>query len=415
LAVILAGCGWYESDGSDESFDRSESEPTEPGSGGEGSSEGTGGEGPEGSGGGSGNSMTTTSHGISGFDVQLGEGTFWDYRWRETRSSFGTGSTGEGTFRVWLAESTEIEGVTAYRMITGGKGDRPRWRYLAFEDGVLYGSLDGLGLEPIMDTSTGVWLGGGFFAELADRVVYAVRSGSFSNSLMSGSGVIVERSASESDTVCANGVCVNGSKPEVNLRESEFYQNGIGPVGYDYLFSFSDQSSQGTTQRAIALVATSLRGDAGLFEVEVEPNDASHPRFATVDITRERSILGNIQGSDESFFVSKTYFNRNGLEIGTADDTLYDCYGFTAPSPPELVRFRMDWDEEQCSSCRASMVMFDYSDEPVYSSSLFQNSDGGYETLNVFDNYFTGESSRYTVCVGISYSVTPLDYSLQWE
>ena len=125
---------------------------------------------------------------------------------------------------------------------------------------------------PIVDTDAGVWVGGGFFVELADTVVFTAVSGSFSNDFLSGTGVVVKRSYSVDDTVCVEGVgCFSGSEPDIVSTQEEFFQSGLGPVGYDYLYSYTDGFTyQQTSQAAVGLVATSLRGDTGVFDTEQE-------------------------------------------------------------------------------------------------------------------------------------------------
>lgn len=63
---------------------------------------------------------------LPGFDFQVGEGTFWEYQWDYSSSSFcrdcrGGPATGSGTFRLTLGPAKVIEGVPAYEIQLSGK------------------------------------------------------------------------------------------------------------------------------------------------------------------------------------------------------------------------------------------------------------------------------------------------------
>ena len=115
---------------------------------------------------------------FAGFDYQLHEGTFWEYKWEYKSSTFcrdcrGGATTDLGTFRVTLGPPKVIEGVTAYEVQLAGKHklkgsstDRsfaPRWQYMALEDSRILVSEDGVSLVVLFDGQEGEWPGSGFF------------------------------------------------------------------------------------------------------------------------------------------------------------------------------------------------------------------------------------------------------------
>ena len=128
---------------------------------------------------------------FSGFDFELGEGTFWEYRW-EAKSSFfaarGSSSDSDsGTFRVTLGPQQEIHGINAYELKVSGKHqvedeDRsfaPRWRYIAVADNQVLVSEDGEKLVVLFDARAGEWPGSGFFTtRMSPKTLYEARDGS---------------------------------------------------------------------------------------------------------------------------------------------------------------------------------------------------------------------------------------------
>lgn len=343
------------------------------------------------------------------FTVPLAEGVFWDYRWTSRQSSYGmqTSSSG-GTFRVALGPARDFGGRQGFAVkVYGSPGEfAPRWQALSADGGFI-----GYGAEawtPIINTQTSLVAGGGFFAALPSNVVFLARENtSFSNGIVSGRGIVLERSSSTSDVVCVGGTCFNGSEPETNLVQREFYLPGLGPAGYTYTFSFMSSSTQSTTNKEVGLVAASLRGDQGLFTTETEPNDA--PAAATQSLASGRALIGSFSSSDQGTTVAYTYRNPNGITIGTASDRVQDCYRVAVTQSSS---FRLSWDATTCPGCRFSVVVVASNGTPVTSTSLFNPVfTTGSLTANLFDNYFGMYGRDYAVCVGTS-STTPREYSL---
>ena len=192
---------------------------------------------------------------FSGFDFQLREGAFWDYKWEYKSSTFcrgcrGGATTDSGTFRVTLGPQKVIEGVTVYEVQLAGKyklkgssTDRsfaPRWRYMALEDSRIVVSEDGVTLAVLFDGQEGEWRGSGFFTtRFKAKDLYEGK--------VSGRDVVV--SASSRQGGCryyrsVGQVCPGGTSTD--YTEREVYSPGIGPSEYSFRYSFS--SGSGTTQ-----------------------------------------------------------------------------------------------------------------------------------------------------------------------
>ena len=76
-----------------------------------------------------------------GFDFQISEGDFWDYRWSSLQRNCAQRSgcsTAEdsGLFQITLGQPKSIQGMTAYELILAGDSGSsvPPWRYIAVED-----------------------------------------------------------------------------------------------------------------------------------------------------------------------------------------------------------------------------------------------------------------------------------------
>jgi len=194
------------------------------------------------------------------------EGDFWEFAWDYYHNSWAQGSGSSttedaGKFSVTLGAPTDIDGITAYEVhVSGNAGEfAPRWQYLAYTDGVIYGSLQGLTLQTIFDPVTRAWLGGGFFAALdADSLVVA-EDGYITNDYISGPAIETGNSSSQS--------------------QCEYYYNTFSDCGSGYC-------SGATWCHHVGLVASSFTGDA---PGELEPNDSP-------DTAQGISVPGAIDG-----------------------------------------------------------------------------------------------------------------------
>ena len=256
---------------------------------------------------------------FAGFDFQLREGVFWEYKWEYKSSTFcrdcrGGPTTGSGTFRVTLGLPKVIEGVTAYEVhlvgkhrLEGSSTDRsfaPRWRYMAQEDSRILVSEDGVTLVVLFDGQEGEWPGSGFFTtrfkakDLYERKV-------------SGRDVVV--SASSRTGGCryfrsVGQVCPGGTSTD--YTEREVYSPGIGPV--EYSFRYSSSSGSGTTSfssstsEKVELVASSLRGDSASSDLKAAPDNTQVTRPSAAPAASSAEDLSTF----ERQFVGLWYYLR---------------------------------------------------------------------------------------------------------
>ena len=224
----------------------------------------------------------------SGFDLDLSEGTFWEYRWTYTDRSCAQGSgcsTDEdsGVFQVTLGERRTIEGIPVHEVIVTGKHAvslskvnrdfAPKWRYLGVAGDRIVGS-DGAALTTIFDGITGKWAGSGYFTDRfdSDELVVAKTSSLTDSSeiadwpgVRKGPWVFVSRAASQSQCEMIAGLRICPREEAFDFSETEYYREGVGPLAYNFRHSasFSGGSFFSSYQTAewVALVGSSLRGD----------------------------------------------------------------------------------------------------------------------------------------------------------
>ena len=265
-----------------------------------------------------------------GFDLEVTQDTFWEYRWSYTQRSCAQGSgcstkEDEGLYRVTLGPPREIQGVTAYEIQLTGKHKvalpdvtrdfAPRWEYLAVSDNGIHGSL-GSGLTVIFDGQLGKWAGSGYFTDRfsADELIEANRSSITQDAAIAdwpgvrtGGAISIGRASSQSQCEIIAGIRVCPQEETLNVSEREMYREGVGPVAY--LFQSSASFSGGgffssfQTTENVRLVASSLRGDtaSALDEVpdldglEVEPNNSLEQAQS---LSLPDMIMGDIFHSD---------------------------------------------------------------------------------------------------------------------
>jgi hypothetical protein len=359
------------------------------------------------------------------FDLAIGEGTFWDFKWSSQATSYGPGaSPATCIFRVRLGAPVTLGGRTAHPVhYAGPMADfLRRLAYLASDGTVVSGSADGVVWATLLDPRTSLAIGGGFFRELASNVVYKAQPATFANDLVSGSGVVIGRSVSTTDRVCVDGFgCVSGGAGDVNFTQREFWVPGVGPAGYYELFSIDQgYQNQQTLVKQVGLLASSTRGDQGYFAAEIEPDDS--PSGATRSLTISRGVLGSFGSGDAGFVNSATYVNPYGVIMGTATDALQDCYLADVATAPGK-SFRLSWDPTICRSCRYSIVTFTAGDPvPIFSTSLTNSDFSTGQLLSfVFDSTISQYGSNLVVCVGASEVRSPgtspaqIPYALQLE
>jgi hypothetical protein len=230
---------------------------------------------------------------FTGFDFSLQEGDFWEFSWDASESKWAQGSSGSsakerGTFRVTLGPPTNIQGIQAYEVLVTGNSTAdllnstpvsftPRWSHIAITDHQILGSIDGITLEVIFDAKTGAWTGGGFFTAFPIDVLIIAESGSINNDYISETGLSVGRSSSQDQCETIAGITICGDESYTKIAK-EYFKEGVGPLGYKYLNSFSYSgggfSSGGSDDYNIGLVASNLRGDTITHILEMEPNNS---------------------------------------------------------------------------------------------------------------------------------------------
>ena len=230
----------------------------------------------------------TPSPQFSGFDFEIGEGDFWDYRWSTSDSSCAQGGgcssdKDDGLFRITLGGSIHIQDVPAYELeITGNPGNNaPPWRYLAVNDNKILGSGDGSSLVVLFDAQTGVWAGSGFFKTRFDSdelskagpgAIFEQEATASWSGFRTGPAFVVGRADSQSQCEVIEGRRICPREESYSFTENEWFRPGIGAVAYHYRSSSSFSGggffSSYSTEENVALVASSLRGDSA---VELNP------------------------------------------------------------------------------------------------------------------------------------------------
>lgn len=234
---------------------------------------------------------------FTGFSFPLEEGTYWEYAWSYSETSFaqGSGSSGSsetGRFKVTLGSAGTVDGITMYAVtVTGDSTDgegtnyAPRWNWIGLHQNCLAGSVDGIAAETIFDAETGAWNGGGFFIELSKNEVNEVKSYNLENEFISTVTLAVTRSSSEGEGFYLGETFIPPSDEQHSTSLAECYKPGIGPVGYKYRFFYSNDSggfyTSATTSREIGLIGTNLSADDGFVPkkpVWTKKTSMLHPR-----------------------------------------------------------------------------------------------------------------------------------------
>lgn len=230
---------------------------------------------------------------FTGFNFSLQEGDFWEFSWDAKESRYAQGSSGSsaeerGTFRVTIGPPIVINGIQAYEVRLTGNwfadllgntpvNFAPRWSHVAIADNQMLGSKDGVTLEVIYDAQTGAWTGGGFFISFPTDTLIVIETGTISNDYISDNCLSVGRSLSQAqcETIAGTTICGDDS---FTVIDREFFKEGVGPLGYKYLNSFSFSGggfgSGGSDDYNIGLLASSLQGDIVTHTLEKEPNNS---------------------------------------------------------------------------------------------------------------------------------------------
>ena len=219
----------------------------------------------------------TTGAAAAGFTLPLQPGSFWDFNWSVDTSTFAQGGSGSttsnsGTFRITLGAPTTIQGVPAFPLVFSGQSGtnpdlRPRWKYVAFSNGLLRGSLDGTTLATILNPTSATMLGGGFFAAFGSSETIRITSGTFTGDYNTvKDALLAGHSSSAGGTLVIGDVTIYHDS-STSFSETESFKNGIGPLGLKRSMSYSSSGggffSSSTTTHEIELIRTSLAAADG--------------------------------------------------------------------------------------------------------------------------------------------------------
>ena len=280
---------------------------------------------------------------ISGFDISLREGDFWEYEWDYYTSTVysGGGSSGTraGIFRITLGAPFTIGDLTAFPLIVSGNNNQdfdgvipftyPRWTHIAISENEILMSNDGMTFDTVFNANTGFVIGFGFFEELSDQNLFEISVGSINNDYLSGDAYLLSDSASESNceyfpgygTICGADVSV-----DYTLIRREYYQEAIGPVGYYYHYSASTggtfDSVHVTNTINIGLVASSLRGDIVDYTLETESNNTPESASVISNSNLPVTVRGDFNyQADIDVSLPENYATNHYLYLNARDES----------------------------------------------------------------------------------------------
>ncbi|MDP6823104.1 MAG: hypothetical protein QF554_07400 [Dehalococcoidia bacterium] len=259
---------------------------------------------------------------FSGYSLDLSEGDFWEYRWSYVDGAcirFSCSSDkDDGVFQVTLGGQREIEGVPVYALQVTGKsavdisGENrefaPRWDYLGVDGDRLVVS-NGSRLTTLFDAGTGKWAGSGYFTtRFNEKELVSAGTSSLSSGLeiagwpgvAPGAWQYVGRSDSQSQCEIIAGERICPNEDTFSYTENEYYRAGIGPVAYQFRNSVSFDGMENTfsTTEWVALVASSLRGDAAApTPTPVPPSPTPVPPPEPPDTSGLLPLFGPVDGN----------------------------------------------------------------------------------------------------------------------
>ena len=225
---------------------------------------------------------TTIPPTFSGFALPLQTGSFWQFSYDLTESSYAQGSSGssasqKGTFRIILGQPSTFKAKKLYSTslihLSGSGATIPfRWKYIGIDGNRIIGSIDGSAVQAIFDAQTGSQAGGGFFATFGASTLVQATNGTVptSNTYVSGSAVSLAESYDQNScqyfsdygTIC-------GGESDTDKSISEYFKAGQGPFAYyyrlAYMYSGGGFTSGGSTEWNIGQTGYSFAGD-GLYQ-----------------------------------------------------------------------------------------------------------------------------------------------------
>ncbi|MFW2333682.1 hypothetical protein [Ilumatobacter sp.] len=226
---------------------------------------------------------------FAGFELELGEGSWWEFAYQSNSSSWSQGSAAStteltGRLLVSLGAASVVDDVEVHSIdVQMLEGDEPefevtRWQFLGRDGPVLVGSTGDGTVRPIFDPTRSTQAGGGFFAEFADDelVEASVSRPQLPEDLLHGLPKRDYLAASDavmlSDTFAESRCDDFGDLGTICSRESdeslttrEYLLPGAGPFALYTRASYIDCggnycSGGGSRSRAIVLLDYSLHG-----------------------------------------------------------------------------------------------------------------------------------------------------------
>jgi hypothetical protein len=214
-------------------------------------------------------------HISSGGTAVLAPGDYWEFDWfQRTSGSSSAGSSSnqsEGSFRVTVGPPVVMGGRTAYSLsVTGSPpSGQPVWKALATDGPLLLGTKDGSVYSTVFRSDgASDWKGAGFFTFFPPDRTRTAAPGTFEGPSRSLGAWVVARSSSRGGCVfypeVGQSIC---GQDYASYSEREFYQPGVGPVGYQFsssaMFTGGGFTSVHDIVRTVELVKSSRVADDG--------------------------------------------------------------------------------------------------------------------------------------------------------
>lgn len=216
-------------------------------------------------------SNPTTPTGIP-INASLQQGSFIEFAVNTESTTFvqpsSTSSTSDfGIFRVTLGAPMTISGVTVFPITVsgdanvGGTNFAPRWTHIGIQNGSIVGSTNGLTLQTIYNAQTPTALSAGFFITFGATENVTPSSGTFTAEYNTLTAVLASHSSSSGgcETFFTIQICSDSS---TSFSETEYYKDGVGPIGYRMDISFSSSGggvfSSTQIRRRVEVVGTSF-------------------------------------------------------------------------------------------------------------------------------------------------------------
>jgi len=274
---------------------------------------------------------------IPGFTFAVKQGAYWQFAWSSKHVSFGSGETitsfETGLFRIVLGVPRMIQGVHSYELIFEGRADRftPQWRYLAFRDHQILGSVNGVSLFMIFDGLNGFWPANGLFINFPTNSLISTSSENIDNEFIFMPAIAVKTSSSKGGCEYYPGVgTICPGETNESSKRTEYYAPGIGPIGFYQYTSFSSRFGGSNTETHCGLLEYSFQPVEGLVPFEREPNDSrSQAQMIQIGTAAYASIAQSDAGSKAPPSAELTAMSETLNSSGFVNSVYADWFTFT--------------------------------------------------------------------------------------